>query len=168
MLLAWLLAGCTQSADDVRARHEATAAHPATPSARPTVAAKPAAPNDADYVAAVAVNKLNLPLSVRFRLDGQPRVGQPAKIDLLVTPAAQAQIRSLRFRFEAGEGLQYQGEPDFVVDGAAPGIAVHRELLVVPRVAGLLELQARAALETSSEAVSQTYAIPLIAVADTP
>lgn len=167
MLLAWVLAGCTQSADDVRARHEATAAHPVT-NARSAVAAKPAAPSDADYVAAVAGNKLNLPLSVRFRLDGQPRVGQTVKIDFLVTPAAQAQIRSLQFRFEAGEGLQYQGEPDFVVNGAAPGIAVRRELLVVPRVAGLLELQARAAVETSSEAVSQTYAIPLIAVADTP
>ena len=116
----------------------------------------------------MATSKLALPFSLRFRLDSRPRVGQPVTIDLMITPAAQVQIRSLKFRFEPGDGLQLDGDPDFVVNGATPEISVHRELQVTPRTAGLLELQARAAVETSSEALSQVYAIPLIVSAATP
>lgn len=162
-----LLAGCTQSADEVRARHDGGASQ--SSAAQSAVrSALPPRNNDADFVAAVATSKQALPFTVRFRLDSRPRVGQPVTVDVMVTPATQVQIRSLKFRFEPGEGLQFDGDPEFVVNGATPDISVHRELQVTPRTAGLLELQARAVVETSSEALSQVYAIPLIVVANTP
>lgn len=169
---ALVLAACTPSADEVRARHESGAAtsaasQPDAPRSATHMAAS-SRPSEADYVAAVATTKASLPLTVRFRLDSKPRVGQPLVVDLMVTPMAMTQIRSLKFHFEAGEGVQLQGDPEFVVNGATPGIAVHREIQVVPGAVGVLELRAHAAVETPSEALSQTYTIPLIVVAATP
>lgn len=165
--LAVLLSACTPSADEVRSRHAGAAAQGS--SAQSSVrSAAPAPPSDADYVAAVATSKATLPFTVRFRPDSRPRVGQPLTVAFMITPGALAQIRSLKFRFEAGDGLQLQGDPEFVVTGATPGIAVHHELQVVPRSTGVIELQAHAAVETASEALSQTYAIPLIVTADSP
>jgi hypothetical protein len=163
--LSLALAACTPSADEVRVRHEGTAsqATSAQPAARKAVSTSP---SEADYVAAVSSSKATLPFVARFRLAERPHAGQPLTIDFLITPAPLAQIRSLKFHFEAGEGVQLQGDPEFVVNGATAGISVHHELQVVPRTTGVIEVLAHAAVETSSEALSQTYAIPLI-VTDT-
>jgi hypothetical protein len=156
------LCACAPSADDVKARHVAGAA--ATSSAVVAAKSGPVAvgARDADLVTAVALNKVKLPVDVRFRVDERPAIGQPVKIELVVTPAQLAQIRSLQFRLQAGAGLLLQGDPELSMTSAAPGVAIRHDIVVVPQSAGVLELEALGTVETTSESLSQTYAIPLI------
>ncbi len=159
--LGALLCGCTPSADEVKARHD-LAGTPAAAVAAGTSAAMAAGARDAELVMAVALSKVSLPIEVRFRLESKPVIGEPVKIELVVTPLQLAQIRSLRLRLQPAAGLLLQGEAEWIMDSVSPGEPLRREVVVVPQSAGVLELETIAALETNSDSLTQTYAIPLV------
>ena len=160
--LALMLCSCAPSADEVKSRHAADGAAASSSAAAARSAVPEAGAHDGELVTAVALNKVKLPVDVRFRLDARPVVGQPLKIELVVTPAQMAQVRSLQFHLQPGAGLLLQGDADLPMTGATPGVAVRREIIVVPQSAGVLELEVQGAVETGSESLTQTYAIPLI------
>jgi hypothetical protein len=162
LMLAATLCACAPSADGQKSgQASGDPAAPPTVTAAVSTAPQPGA-HDGELVTAVALNKVKLPVQVRFRLDASPVVGQPVKIELVVTPAQLAQIRSLQFRLQAGAGLALQGASELLMTGAAPGVAIRRDVVVVPQSAGILELDVLGTVETGSESLSQTYAIPLI------
>ena len=164
--LAALACGCTPSADEVKARHESAGAPAAAAPAVKSGAASAGA-RDAELVMAVALSKTRLPIEVRFRLEDRPVIGQPVRVELVVTPAALPQIRSLRLHLQSGSALLLQGEPDLSSSDVLPGVALRHEIVVVPQSAGILEIEAVAAVDAGVESLSQTYAIPLVVQAPT-
>jgi hypothetical protein len=159
--LSALLCGCTPSADEVKARHD-TSGTPAAAVASGMSGATTAGARDAELVMAVALSKAKLPIEVRFRLEAKPVVGQPVKFELVVTPLQLAQIRGLRLRLQTGAELLLQSEAELTMDSMSPGEPLRHEVVVVPQSSGVLELEISAALETNSDSLSQTYAIPLV------
>jgi len=162
LLLAAALCACAPSAEGDKG-----SAGAGDPAARPAAAAvSSAAPqvgiHDAELVTAVGLSKVSVPLQVRFRLDSRPVVGQPVKVELVVTPLQLAQIRGLQFHVQASDGLALQGESELSMGAAAPGIPIRREIVVVPQTVGILKLEVVGSVDTNSESLSQTYSIPLI------
>jgi hypothetical protein len=155
-----LLCGCSPSADDVRARHEGASVGTAAKAAKKPVS--DARSRDAELVSAVALNKAGVPVEVRFRIETKPVLGEPVTIELVATPAETAQIRRMQWHLQPGSGLVLQGEAVLSDESAAPGVPLRHEIIVVPQAAGVLELEAQAAIDTNAESVSQTFSIPLV------
>jgi hypothetical protein len=159
--LAAQLCGCTPSADEVKARHGSAGA-PAATAATAASGAAAAGARDSELVTAVALSKVKLPIEVRFLVQDKPVIGQPVKIELVVTPLQLAQIRSLHLRVQTGPELQLQGDSELTLEPVTPGQALRREIVLVPQSAGVLEFETSATVETNSDSLSQTYAIPLV------
>ncbi|MFI4914266.1 MAG: hypothetical protein ACHQAR_03665 [Steroidobacterales bacterium] len=122
-------------------------------------------PNDADMVSAVSAANSTTPVSVKFRLEGRPQVGQPLMIELVVIPAAGAEIEHIHASFQAGEGLQLQSDRNFDAERPSAGVPLSQVLTVLPQQAGVLSLTATILVDSSSGSLARTYAIPLIALA---
>lgn len=161
VVLVLLLSACAPSADEVRARHAAGSDTAVAAAAAPS-AARGAGAHDSELVAAVALGKTKLPVDVRFRLAERPVIGQPVTIELVVTPAQLAQIRGMQFHLQPDAGLLLQGDADLSLTALTPGMPVRREIVVVPQASGVIGIELVGTIDTHSESLSQTYAIPLV------
>jgi hypothetical protein len=117
----------------------------------------------ANMVSAVSPADTSAPLAVKFRIEARPVVGTPVAIMLALIPNADAKIGHIHGAFAAGDGLTLQSERDFDLDTVQGGTAVFREVTVVPRQTGVLNLSATFLLQTDQSTQTRTYSIPLIA-----
>ena len=119
--------------------------------------------SDADLVSAVNAGGGAKPLSVKFRVEARPVVGQPVKILLAMIPADQGTIDHIHASLSAGEGLLMQPPTTFDLTDLKAGAAQYREVTVVPQRTGVLDLNATLLLQTDQSTEARTYSIPLIA-----
>ena len=151
------LGGCGRSA------HDAAAAHAHMGKGEVT-SAKPGNGIDPDMVNAVsAAGVSTTPISMKFKLGGRPLVTTPLQLTVLVIPSPDVTINHIHVSFQPGDGLQLQSGRTMDLAQPAAGTPVQEDLTLVPQQAGVLSLKATVLVDTDSQSISRTYAIPLIA-----
>jgi hypothetical protein len=163
--LVLTLAGCTRSAEEVRADRMAREQHSAEqPTDEARAAADVVAASDADMVSAVTAANTTKPISLKFRIGSRPVVGKPLKLELAVLPDSPTRIVRVHLIFQPSEGLAVVGEHEMDIDEIAAQSRVQRELTLQPLQPGVLSLTATAVVDTDAESISRSYTIPLIAL----
>ena len=161
-----LLVGCgravTPGGNAADAGAGATTGAPADDSAD-AAGDQAAATSDADLVSAVNAGGPSKPLTVKFRVEARPVVGQPLKIMLVLTPTDQGSINHIHGSLSAGPGLLMQSDTSFDLTDLKAGTPEYREVTVVPQQTGVLDLNATLLLQTDKSSEARTYSIPLIA-----
>ena len=153
------LGGCSRSAQDVAAAHGLHSGK-----SQDTTSAKPGNGIDPDMVNAVsAAGTSTTPISMKFKLGGRPQVTTPLQLTVLVIPSADVTINHIHVSFQPSDGLQMQSERTVDLSEPAPGTPVQEELTLLPQQSGVLSLKATVLVDTDSQSISRTYAIPLIA-----
>jgi hypothetical protein len=159
LLLAATLPGCGHSSDQARA---ARAKHLQELKAA-AAAQGNAHGEDADMVNAASPGGPGPPISLSFRLEGRPLVGEPLVIHVAMLPDTQDAIRHLYGSFTPGEGLALQSQHSFELRDLADGVPLHQQITVIPQQAGILSLSATLIVDFDTGSVSRTFGIPLIA-----
>lgn len=164
LALAVLLCGCGS--------HTSPGPAAAAPGAQHRAAAGPAAKAsdgvDPDLVGAVSTGAPEPAITLRFRLDARPVVGQPVQLLLALAPTPGAGIVHIHGALQSGDELQIQSPRSFDVDVTPDGTVPSQPVTVIPRQPGVLSLTAVLSLGPEGSTPSRTYLIPLIATAATP
>jgi hypothetical protein len=161
--VAALLAACARSPEEVRA---GLGARGAGGTQSNTTASSPL---DADMVAAVSNVPSTTPISLHYRLDDAPQVDKPVTVELTLVTDANVHVLRLHLSFHTDDGLELRSSSSFDVEEAEASGTLRRQVVVVPRHGGVLQLHATAVIDSSNESVARVYSIPLIAaVAATP
>jgi hypothetical protein len=151
---AMLLFGCG---------HSPQSAAPTHLSAAPKK--KPVNGVDPDMVSAVSLGGASSgPISMKFKLAARPQVTAPLQITLVIIPANDAQINRVQLAIQPGDGLQLQSDRTTDLADLKPGVPVQQTLTVIPQQSGLLYLNATVLVDSDSQSVTRTYAVPLIAI----
>jgi len=149
--VAFIVAGCGPSGGD-----EPLAASDAS-AAAPDVTSMPA-----DNAAETA--KVAGPVSIAYRIIGQPVVGQPLAIDLVVTSSLGGQPVRLDYRVVDTSALRLgDAQTAFatIAAGSAPVTTGDQQVTVVPMREGRLYLNVSATVETDDGSLSTVTAIPI-------
>jgi hypothetical protein len=156
LALAWVVlgAGCTRSPQSPGQAKAAGQARPA-----------PAAAVDPDMVNAVSAANSTTPISLKFRIQNRPLVGQPVTIELALIPAQGVDIDHIHTSFQVGDGMQLSSERAFDVEQPASGVPLEHELTVLPQQPGVLQVTAIVIVDSESGSIARSYAIPVIAEA---
>jgi hypothetical protein len=160
MILTALLSSCGQSGSNAP-----KVTHAVRSSQSKTAAAQPDRPAiDPDMVSAVNVTGTSSTLlSMKFEVQSRPVVTAPLQVRVLMIPAADAEITRIHVLFQPGDGLELQSERNLELTDLTAGTPVEQQVTVVPRESGVLSLSATVLVDTPTESISRTYAIPLIA-----
>jgi hypothetical protein len=162
LLLAALLSGCGQSPST-----DGASSHAARQSRSKSSAAAPgsdAGNIDPDMVNAVNVTGTSTNLfNIKFKFESRPQVTSPLQVSILMIPAPDVEITHMHLLFQPSEGLQLQSGRSVDLTDLSGGKPVEQQITVVPQQSGVLSLSATVLVDTSSESISRTYAIPLIA-----
>jgi hypothetical protein len=119
---------------------------------------------DPDLVSAVNINGTSSSLfTLKFKVETRPTVTTPLDIKILMIPAPGADITHLQMLFQTSDGLQLQSGRTVDLTDLSGGAPVEREVTVVPQKTGVFSLSATVLVDTATESISRTYAIPLIA-----
>ncbi len=128
----------------------------------PAANAKNKPSGSAYFVAAVAGEKGDVPVEVRFELHERPEIGKPVKLDVQVTPTAP--LGRLVTSFHAEDGLDIQqGGAASETDRPVPGTALSRALTIVARHDGIFYVSATVLVDLGADSVARTFTIPVIA-----
>lgn len=153
------LGGCGRSAQDAGAAHAMRSGK-----SEVTTSGKAGYGIDPDMVNAVsAAGVSTTPISMKFKLGARPLVTTPLQLTVLVIPSPDVTINHIHVSFQPGDGLQMQSDRTVDLVAPSPGIPVQEELTLVPQQIGVLSLKATVLVDTDSQSISRTYAIPLIA-----
>lgn len=161
--LSVLVSGCTRSDDAARAQREARSQARAG-ALRATHRLEAAGAEADDLVAAVSNADTATPVSLRFKLPEQPRVGQPLRLQLALAQAPGVDIDVIHVSFQPREGLDVQSERS--VDFVSPAVGATQQMLVtvLPRQAGVLALAVTVLVDGNSSSIARSFMIPLIAI----
>jgi hypothetical protein len=164
------LGGCVAAVLIVQVAGCGRAAQPGTAAAnRPQgQAAGVAAPIDPDMINAVSAANSTTPISVKFRIDGKPQVGQPLSVVLALIPADGVEIDHIHASFQAGEGMQLQSDRSFDVEQPTSGVPLEHALTLLPQRAGVFLLTATVEVDSDSGSIARTYSIPVISAPTSP
>lgn len=158
-----LVSGCGKGADAARLQREARAqARAGALLANERLAAAGAEADD--LVAAVSNAATETPVSLRFKLPEQPRVGQPLHLQLALAQAPGVEIDAMHVSFQPRDGLDVKSER--TVEFVAPivGATQQMQVTVLPGQAGVLGLAVTVLVDTSSSSIARSFMIPLIAI----
>jgi hypothetical protein len=160
--LTALLSACGQSTSiDPGAAH---AAHQSRAKASAQGVPDAGASIDPDMVSAVNLTGSSTNLfSMKFKIESRPQVTAPLQVRVLMIPAFDAEITHMQVLFQPSEGLQLQSGRSVDLTDLSGGKPVEQQVTVVPQQSGVLSLNATVLVDTASESISRTYAIPLIA-----
>jgi hypothetical protein len=116
-------------------------------------------------VAAVADAKAgSARVSVRFDLRARPQVAQPLDLNMVILPSAG--LDRISGKIEAGDGLELVSAADIPpADRPAEEVPISYSIRVVPRREGVLTLRTVISSESGGVPITQTFSIPLIAIA---
>ena len=148
---ALLVSGCGQSGGD----------------AQPVAADSPAQPPEVTFTPAddtSATAKVSGPVSIAYRIIGQPVVGQPLAIDLAVTSSLGRQPVRLDYRVVDTSALRLGDAQTAFATIAASSAEVttgEQQVTVVPMREGRLYLNIAATVETPEGSMSTVTAIPI-------
>lgn len=154
------LAGCGSGKSPIGPTMAAR--HP--PPVRKPVVQGPKRP--ADMVAAVGDARPGAArVALRFDLRTRPQVAQPLDVDLVILPSAG--LDRVYGKVEASDGLELVGGADIAPTDKPPAedVPISRSIRVVPQREGVLTLRATVFADSGGVPSSQTFSIPLIAVA---
>ena len=130
----------------------------------PKVVAAPVASGDeADLVSAVSPAGSSGPVGLKFRVPEPPRVGQPVRVELVLTQDPGLDISHMLVSFQPGDGLAI--ESDRSVDFQAPATGATQRMVVNLRAQqeGLLNLNATVLVDSGNASLTRSFSIPLIA-----
>ena len=162
-----LLAGCTQNSDTARAQREARAqARAGAQAATDQLAAAGAAADD--LVAAVSSADTATPVSLRFKLPEQPRVGKPLQLQLALAQAPGLEIDAMHVSLQPREGLDVQTTRTIDYIGPPIGATQLMQVIVVPSQTGVLGLAVTVLVDSAGTSVVRSFTIPLIAIEPAP
>jgi len=155
--------GCGRGGETARAQH---AAHERAQAGagRAVSAAAAARAAEADLVSAVSAGNAPGPVSLRFRIQEPPRVGQPLRLELVLAQQPGLEITNMLLSLQPGEGLALESDRSF--EFQAPATGATQRMLVTLRAdqAGLLNLGATVLVNAGNDSVARSFSIPLIAV----
>jgi len=160
-----MLAGCGTPGDDSRSKSSAEAQDmesavvadpPAEKNVAPAAGIKPASEPD-------RTAKIGGPVTVAYRIVGQPVVGQPLSVDLRVTSALGEQPVRLDYRILDASALRLaEAQAPFATVAQAAGAdGGPQQVTVVPLREGRLYLNVAATVETAEGSMSTVTAIPI-------
>jgi len=152
-----LASGCGGSTDQARAQHDARAA------ARADTVTPAETFTDADMVSAVSAVASTTPVSLKFRLDDPPLVGQVLRVELSLVQAPGLDIDSMLLSFQPGDGLQIESEHSVEFRDPAVGAIQHIDVTVRPQAPGLLNVGATVLVNAGGVSLTRNFSIPLIA-----
>jgi len=156
-------AGCTQSTDAARTQREARAhARAGAQAATDQLAAAGAAADD--LVAAVSSADTTTPVTLRFKLAEQPRVGEPLRLELALAQAAGLEIDALHISLQPREGLDVRSAKTVDYVGPPIGATQQMQVTVVPSQAGVLGLAVTVLVDSAGSSIVRSFTIPLIAI----
>jgi hypothetical protein len=165
IVLAALISGCGQSTSVNPGATHTTHVSKARPAAGSAQANAPDI--DPDMVTAVNLNGSGSNVfSMKFKLESRPAVTTPLDVTVLMIPAPQVEITHVHLLFQPGDGLLISTQRDIDRRDLVTGAPIEQRVTVVPQQSGVLSLSATVLVDTATESVSRTYAIPVIA-ADT-
>lgn len=104
-------------------------------------------------------------VALRFDLRARPQVAQPLDVDLVILPSAG--LDRVYGKVEASDGLELVSGADIAPTDKPPAedVPISRSIRVVPQREGVLTLRATVFADSGGVPSSQTFSIPLIAVA---
>jgi hypothetical protein len=148
-----LFAGCERDADSgpVAGRHTTRLG-----------SAAQVASTDVDLVSAVSAAGTADPVSLKFRMPQPPRVGQPARIELVLAQQPGLDIDSLLVSLQPGDGLAVESEHTFEFQSPPPGATQRMAVTVRAGQAGLLNLGATVLIGTANASLTRSFSVPLI------
>jgi hypothetical protein len=159
-----ILVGCSNSSETARVQREARAqARAGAKLATDRLTAAGAAADD--LVAAVSTAEGQTPVSLRFKLAEQPRVGQPLSVQLALAQTAGLEIDAIHVSLLPREGLDVRPPRTFDFDAPATGATQQMQVTVVPSQPGVLGLGVTVLVDSSANSVARSFTIPLIAIA---
>jgi hypothetical protein len=152
-----LLAGCGSG-------HDAGPARPAAVAARKAV--NPADVLGREFVAAVPTVKAGtpaIPVQVKFALHEHPQAGQPASVDLALTPTAGTLDR-MSGKVHGEDGLTVVSGED-VPDTQKPpeDVPVRHTVQLLPKQDGIYELTVDVMIDAGGITSTQAFTIPVLA-----
>ncbi|GEM_PF-1517503 len=148
---AFLAAGCSPPGSD----------------GQPAAADSPAPPPDVTFIPAddaAETAKVSGPVSIAYRIIGQPVVGQPLAIDLAVTSSLGRQPVRLDYRIVDTSALRLGDAQTAFATIAASSADVttgEQQVTVVPMRDGRLYLNVAATVDTAEGSMSTVTAIPI-------
>ena len=159
--------GCGGNADKARAQH---AAHSQAQAGAGTAAGAAAAARaaEADLVSAVSAGNSTTPVGLKFRIQELPRVGQPLRMELVLTQQPGLEIGNMLVSLQPGDGLTLESDRSFEYLAPAPGATQRMLVTVRAQQAGLLSLGATVLVNSGNDSLARNFSIPLIATASSP
>lgn len=157
-MLLLLAAGCDTGQDDTNVPAQSGGVSDAGGAADASVP-KPASRSGAETKTA----KIGGPVSIDYRIVGQPVVGQPLSIDLRVSSALGDQPVRLDYRILDASALQLaEAQTPFATIAPSAGEARgQQQVTIVPLREGRLFLNVAATVETAEGSMSTVTAIPI-------
>jgi hypothetical protein len=123
---------------------------------------RPPSAGQADMVAAVSGSREAGLVDLKFTLLKRPKVGEPAEIELAITPAVD--LERLFVRFQAQEGLQIvSGGETEQLENPARGEPMGHKVTILARADGIYAVTAVVLADSETESVARTFTIPVIA-----
>ena len=116
----------------------------------------------ADMVSAVSAGKPSGDIDLKFALRRRPVVGESVDIDLMLIP--NQELDRVYATFQAGDGLEITNggkTPD--IDHPPAGIPIPHTLTIVPQRDGVFYVSAVVLADSSTQSVTHSFAIPVIA-----
>jgi len=160
-----LLVGCSDHEDTQAPTPKPTAAAPA----KPTVTQPPGTPSAADLVLAVPANKAaNVPVQVKFALEGRPDVAQPVTLDLMIEPTGVG-VDRVSGTVQVDDGLELiEGAQIPPADKPTKDTPITHQIKLRPKRDGIFMVNAIVNVDSGRESSSGTFVIPIIAGAGLP
>lgn len=162
LAIAALAAACGRGASDARAQHEARAHAKMDPGSSAEALAAAAA--EADFVAAVSSASTAPPVSLKFRMQQPPHVGEPLQLDLVLTQPPQQEISAMLVSLQPGDGLSVLSQRSFEFRAPAPGATQRMNVTLRADAQSVLSLSATVLVDSGNTSVAYNFLIPLIAV----
>lgn len=157
MAHALLLAACGDRGEEARARHEAAQR------ARPDPAlAGPAVPDTADMVSAVSTADAMPPVSLKFRIDQAPRVGESLPMTLALIQEPKLAIRDMHVAIQTRDGLQLKSAATLDFNNPEAGATQLIPVEVQPLQPGVLSIAVTVLVNSEVESLARSYTIPII------
>lgn len=116
----------------------------------------------ANMVSAVSSGKSTDNLQLKFELHNRPVVGQPVDVDLALIPGRD--LDRVYTTFQGSDGLEITaGSKTDEVDRPPVGVPILYTVTIVPQREGVLSVSAVVLADSSTESVTRTFSIPVIA-----
>jgi len=162
-----LMGGCGKSNEAAREQREARAQARAGAQAANERQAAAGASAD-DLVAAVSSTDSATPVSLRFRLAEQPRVGRQLRVQLALSQAPGLEIDAMHVSLQPREGLEVKSMRTIDYIGPPIGATQQMQVDVMPSQTGVLGLSVTVLVDSAGGSVARSFMIPLIAIDPAP